>query len=100
MVGRGSWYGVGLHQPPGHLKPNLGMGTNTSGFLSPCSLPGLTFDALLEPLAAPFIGPPPGPLLSGLFLVLCTIFALGKDRGFTQNACEPAFHSETPKTTP
>jgi hypothetical protein len=40
----------------------------------------LTFNALFEPLAAPFIGPPPLTLLSGFLLHFLTFSALGRER--------------------
>lgn len=56
----------------------------------------LTFDALLQPLAAPLVGAPPLPLLRGLVLRLLTVFALGggreeRQRGSSRTgpACHP-----------
>lgn len=55
----------------------------------------LTFDALLQPLAAPLVGAPPLPLLRGLVLRLLTVFALGRGREERQRGSSrtgPACH--------
>jgi len=70
-----------LHQVPQvHLHANPPPPPSAQGW-------GPTFNALLEPLAAPFVGTPPEPLLRGLFPHL--LFALGRGRGIRDSKTHP-----------
>lgn len=64
---------------------------------TPSSAQHLTFDALLQPLAAPLVGTPPLPLLRSLVLRLLTVSALGGDREERQRGsprADPACHPQ------
>lgn len=83
----GGGIGLGGAPPPGTLSPAWAQSLpgapkyTCAHIRQPTQAQaGLTFDAFLESLAAPLIGAPPQPLLSGLILYILAIFTLGRDR--------------------
>lgn len=106
-------FGLGLHSwgPASPVwtrsLPRAPQHTHTQILHPPHSAPGggPTFDALLEPLAAPFVGTPPRAILGSLILHVLTVFALGRGRGWetaglTQDLTRPTSDRRPPAPAP